>query len=304
MNVTPQDITHECGGRQDQCLASIGSFHEKVLAIHRAMEMRKMKTEFAGAGEWEREFGFLREFGLECVYLNILILALNKQEKSEIRRQVNLLPDYARLLRQDLIKFEKFWQKYRLDFAMRTWALESQYPEARTAKGYYLRALRNGSSVVDCRYESPGQEYVVASEKTLGRGISQFEVRLFGQTFHVWCQNTTLPEKLMDCTPETRLRDLLVGIFIDRDQLTEELAHSLLSLPYRDYRIGMANGGVVLHYPIDRERTIDGQGIPELPEEDGYPVATPEFLRFVSAVLKEYGVPIEGDIQPRFAKES
>ena len=263
--------------------------------MRNASTLQQGSKKFSGASAWEREFGFLKEFGLECVYLTILLMA---GSKSGIRYLVGLLPEYAQLLREDVIKLEEFWQEHlkrkAFDAAIAVgderWALERQCPDAYQAAGYYLRALRNASEVDGCF--STLERYVLASPTSQGKGCYQFSVAFFGTTFPMAC------ELIIDPVPQ-----VLVRIKVSRDQLTEKFTFGLLELPQRSYQVSVGADSLIICLKVDDCAELLS-GVSELSEVRSHPVATTDFLQALGLEICKRKIAAVCNIQPRFTEEN
>jgi len=257
-------------------------------------------NEFAGASEWKREFGFLDKCGLATVYLTILGLA---QSNRDIRKLVELLPDYCRLLRNDVIKFEAFWlrevtrpdkceprERSEDELNFLRWLLGKQCPDKKVSTGYYVDALKTAQTDQEFagelrgEYNLPGVN-VLSHESRLGHGYAHFRTMLdrVDVDLEVWV------------TPDQY--HLVVRIPLWQTQLTEELTHYFLGKmpPFMMVGEGLLSSEegrqMLPSYCLPAAnffRFLDG----------GNPCYTvlPEFAENLASSLRAMGIPLAGDI--------
>ncbi len=191
-----------------------------------------MKSEFVGNGRWDRDFSFLDKCGLATVYLTILGLA---QSVTEIRKLIDLLPAYCRLLRNDVIRLEKFWQeeigkknpkvKGRVlspaQLSTFEWLLSELCPEQLVATEYYRRSLVEGAQtqLTDLQTFVDLGSQIMCPEMAADGSRQHFRAVMFGQVFWLGCW--LLPDK----------QTILVRFTLYQIRLSEQITHSLLSLP-------------------------------------------------------------------------
>jgi hypothetical protein len=196
-----------------------------------------MQSEFVGNGRWDRDFSFLNKCGLTTVYLTILGLT---QSVNDIRKLVALLPGYCRLLRNDIIRLEKFWQEEigerhqpkgtrakaltKAQLATFEWLLTEQCPEQQKAWEYYTTCLASKIQLVPYPCLQHGHESdkfgtLISCREMIGHGYEHFRVALFGQVFRLGCW--VFPDK----------EHVLVRLVMWQSRLDELITYQLMGLP-------------------------------------------------------------------------
>ena len=255
-----------------------------------------MKEEFGGEGAWEREFGFLKEFGLHSLYLTILTLA---RSKTEILNLAELVPDYGRLMRNDVIRLQQFWTKYfdsneekvkprsQRELSAISWVLENQCPDKAKATRYYLYKLRTLPGWV--RAELHEDKLIIASVQTAGKPVHQFRTKLLGIDMHVsvW----TFHEVQEQGEPKVGIK---VRMVFPCKYLTEPLAFGLSKF-MPDF-VEFQDVYVALCMSLSIDLTCDLVEGPSASTRESL-IATGAFLGELSAQVRDHGIPIS-DIEP------
>lgn len=241
--------------------AWIWYFHEKVnggsiLAKPAMGGMSTMNTnEFPGIKEWEKDFLFLRKFGLEAIIKMMLLLASSPKELRHLHD--TFLPENARLLRDDLVRLDEFWKKYFHDGTISVikahndptaqWLATTPFPEDGLT-GYYFYRLQNAGikfyPKAIGRYlpESPFLQNIIACET----GNTEYKRLLDARSPDVkdmqragaeYCTSLFMFDRFLElgCSLSDDGTSLLVRFCIAQKRLTESITHKLLTLPPYDW---------------------------------------------------------------------
>lgn len=258
-----------------------------------------MSSSFSGQREWEHRFSYLKKAELDHLYLNILSLA---QSKSQILRLYNLLPRNYRVLRNDLIDLQDFWEKYikqpekrliKLSDDYLQWLLAKQFPVSpEKVMKYYLTYLQAKKSGPDdyLNYNNWLSPRILSFADRDGNGYCHYIVQLFQATVGLGCYVSSDKKKL------------IVTLLIFEDMLDEELTYHLAQLP--EYRLVLRSccgrgHNIELLYgfdlTVDILNTIDhvnNKG------SDDYVMVCDSFLSLLAATLKQHGIPLISKIIP------
>lgn len=255
--------------------------------------------------KWYYKFGFIREKKVGHAYAAMLGLATSV---NHLQRLHDSLPENARLLRDDWIKFVDLWKKYftgseaeKCREQLEVWILEQQlihrkanlvpgsaekYPPA-DATNYYIECITKGREhrLASDRYlpDEPDKPIrILSSREKKGRGYTYFLANMFNSTFD------------MEFRLANARKVIQASLIVKQRQLTEELTFKLSSL--LGYYINGYGGdacGVVLDVTFD----INAEGLRQfLKSWRGNLLAKREFLSAAADELRKSGVPIEGDL--------
>jgi hypothetical protein len=204
-----------------------------------------------GGERWQREFGFLKDTGIEPLLLLLLALA---RSKTGLRRLHDLLPENCRLLRPDLLRLTDFWEGMyerqpggiQLDDDRAASALSALRRTClkRGLVNYYRKRIQQSQSTDFETFgwlthgwigswlnpTSPG--YMVAW------GSGGFTAKLFGGKCHIEC-----------AIQKDDSQRIIVVLGVQMDSLTEPLTHGILQLP-SSQRLGKLYTEDWIHLPF------------------------------------------------------
>ena len=249
------------------------------------------------AGDWSRNFGFLKKISSCDAYLSILAMA---SSINHLDRLHDMLPENARLLRDDWIKLKKFWQlhfggnetaKYRKELT--EWLLSEQTVEYGVTSYYAerimerARPLQEGVKATGDFMFSP---VVLSCEERLGYGENHFQAELFGAVVDTGFRYHQERKLLRVCF-----------VFKERE-LTEQVTHGIISkLPSyliltRCVAISSTRDGNYLNIAFTLEEADELEKYWEPLKEDV--VATSELVFVAANFLRKHGISVEGGLSP------
>ena len=261
-----------------------------------------------GVREWNAKFSFLNKTGLNHLYLTILAMA---QSKTDIKRIHNSLDPNKKILRNDLIELENFWEKYfkgdKKEAAINwlfteqsTFIVYNSYNrkneiiEKNNTNYYYdyLASKRLMRDVNEKRSAHRLYSFIISDKDRLYRE-AHFVTKLFNEVLVLKCYLGIYDE------------NVLVKLTINEKKLTEELTYKLSQLPPYEMEYNESSCGAGRE--IDFTYYISAGGLTKLlteyPLPDGYLcggsffVASEEFVKQLTIKMKQLEViPVDGEI--------
>lgn len=279
--------------------------------------------------------GFLKQLPTYHAYLGMVGMATSV---NHLERLHQVLPANCRLLREDWIKLRDFWQDYftgdsaeKFRDQLSEWLLFEQstswenvpldkvshlsvkYAEGlvweqataqlSTACGYYVNLIKGHGITGPPKHfgdSEDGGPHLILLPRVLscpernGNGYNHFQAKLFDQVIKA---GLSLSEDR---------QHMLVRLVFEEAKLTEELTYKLISqLPkYYLWKYGVVMSsaeGEHLNFSFGLEMN---KLILFLDPCDKDMVASSNFLPAFAEALREYGIPLEGDLIPILVKSS
>lgn len=249
-----------------------------------------------GGERWQREFGFLGETKMEATFLLLLTMA---RSKNGLRKLHSLLPTNCRLLRDDLLCLEKFWQDmfevppggHQLDRDRARALLLLTCPSNGLADYYALNLTEGRTEFPSCRYR-PINSWLnpeLPSRIAYG-GTGDFRARLFDTECHLWCG-----------LPCERPDHVIVGLALEQSILTESFAHHAMQLPpfrtaplpndgYVRFVYPLPAGALSSHVCSWQKQT--GEFLPFAPNVPGVVLARDTFPAALQELLAKQNIPV------------
>ena len=268
--------------------------------------------------KWNEDFEFLKWLPTYHSYLALLGMATSV---NHLEKLYQMLPDHVRLLRDDWLKLKNFWKRYFVGKIADTyrdqlveWLLSEQYvrwmpsghnlSSTSTATGYYVDRIRKHAAKEppvhfarggDGIYVFNPEHAVLSCPERRDHGCKHFQTKIFGTIV----ETTFLLSENGD--------NMLVRFVFKEAELTEEITYQLMSqLPsYYIFKLGVTGGssieGVYLNIAFEFETGELADTLTPLDEDF---VASGDFLSAAANVLREQGIPVEGDLAPIMVETS
>lgn len=203
--------------------------------------------EFPGSGRWERDFAFLRKYGMEAMFKMLMFAATTTDDLRLLHE--SCFPEKARLLRDDLIRLEEFWKEYmrgtvRINKKNNLrWLLNTPPPEDGLTD-YYLQKIKNnasheykGVSWSMYVFDSPFLANVIACGVSREKRYQEITRLDRVNTYNLLCSGVEYETGyfLLGCSVEIgcALSDdaslIMVRFPVAQRQLSEPLTHRILS---------------------------------------------------------------------------
>jgi len=261
---------------------------------------------FAGQREWDHRFPYLKKTGLDHPYIMILGLAKSKRE---IEHFHNLLDSNCRVLRNDLIDLENFWEKFvKPDITPQTWFPKLsddsiQWLLKQQSRDIWYKVVRYYDDYLTLKKEALTEylnhdlwfdnHLILSFPERAGHGSTHFYVEIFKTMLGI------------DCYLSKDKQKLIIKLITTQYMLNEKLTFKLGQLPpYRMTTSSAGPGGREIDFSYCFDASAD---FLDFLLEEPKPTKTAEnyivrdchiFSEHLEKILRQHSIPITSEITP------